>query len=287
MAVSSPTGAWKHYAVTRDSASKQVKFFVNGAQLGTTQTYTTEATGGATAILNLGRDGSGYTDYFDGKLDEIKISDSVRTPDWIKTEFNNQNSPSTFYSVNGLLNTWDYQNRLTKTVLGKTVVTYTYDPASQRVKYIVGATTTIYPSKYYNITGTVPTKQIFAGDELVATVKGTGAAAQIYFVHTDHLTGSNVITNGPGTVEELMDYYPYGDIQLDEKASTFSEQRKFAGHEYDVDTGLSYMNARYYNGKVGRFVSEDPSFLSVTSDLTNPQDWNSYSYARNNPLINP
>ncbi len=81
-----------------------------------------------------------------------------------------------------------------------------------------------------------------------------------------------------------MDYYPYGDIRLDEKAGTFSEQRKFAGHEYDADTGLSYMNARYYNGKIGRFVSQDPVFLAAAFNLADPQSLNSYAYARNNPL---
>jgi RHS repeat-associated protein len=57
-----------------------------------------------------------------------------------------------------------------------------------------------------------------------------------------------------------------------------------------VDTGLSYMNARYYNGTVGRFISQDPVFISVGAEhfndwLSDPQSQNSYSYARNNPLI--
>ncbi len=197
-----------------------------------------------------------------------------------------------------LTNTWNYDNKLTQSVIGSTTVSYIYDASGQRIGYSNGTDTTYYPTKDYNITGAIPTKQIFAGDQLVATVKGTGAAAEIYFVHTDHLTGSNVITNGPGTVEELMDYYPYGDIRLDEKASTFSEQRKFAGHEYDVDTGLSYMNARYYNGKIGRFASQDPAYLAVGDNnqikaitkqelqayLSDPQGFNSYAYVRNNPL---
>ncbi len=139
---------------------------------------------------------------------------------------------------------------------------------------------------------------IFAGDTLIATIKGTSASAAVYPISTDHLTGSNVVTNSSGTIEELMDYYPYGDIRLDEKTGTFSEQRKFAGHECDTDTGLSYMNARYYNGKMGRFVSQDPAYLAVGNAtrlksitemdiyqyLSDPQALNSYSYARNNPL---
>ena len=37
--------------------------------------------------------------YHQGAIDEFRFSNSVRTPDWISTEFNNQSSPSTFYTV--------------------------------------------------------------------------------------------------------------------------------------------------------------------------------------------
>jgi hypothetical protein len=38
--------------------------------------------------------------YFtNGRIDEVRISDVSRSADWIKTEYNNQFSPSTFYSV--------------------------------------------------------------------------------------------------------------------------------------------------------------------------------------------
>lgn len=51
-------------------------------------------------------------------------------------------------------------------------------------------------------------------------------------------------------------------------------------------TGLNYLNARYYNSKVGQFVSQDPVFWTLDKDyLLDPQQWNSYSYGRNNPLI--
>lgn len=72
----------------------------------------------------------------------------------------------------------------------------------------------------------------------------------------------------------------------------------FGGHEYDTDTGLSYMNARYYDSGTGRFISQDAAYLAVgdsnkikaitkqelQSYLSDPQGFNSYAYARNNPL---
>lgn len=158
--------------------------------------------------------------------------------------------------------------------------------------------TTIYPTKYYNIKGTDRTKHIFAGDVLITTVKGSGASASVHSVYTDYLTGSNAVVNSSGNVEELMDYYPFGEIRLDEKVGSFSEQSKLGGQEYDEETGLSYMNARYYDGMVGRFVSQDPVHLlagdrerlknktqqSLELYLSNPQNLNSYAYVNNNPL---
>ncbi len=169
------------------------------------------------------------------------------------------------------------------------VVTYAYNQDGQRVKLANGSTTTYYPSSNYNTDGTTPMKHIFAGGIMVATVKGTGASATTYYDHTDHLTGSSVMTNSAGTQEELMDYFPYGNIRLDQKAGSFSEQRKYTGHEYDTDTGLNYMEARYYNPTIGRFLSQDPAFWEFSGThlaimLVDPQSWNSYAYARNNPL---
>ncbi|MHA2472885.1 MAG: DUF2341 domain-containing protein, partial [Promethearchaeota archaeon] len=41
---------------------------------------------------------------FDGLIDEVRISNVVRSADWIKTEYTNQNDPDNFYSVSGANN---------------------------------------------------------------------------------------------------------------------------------------------------------------------------------------
>ncbi len=257
---------------------------VNGQNY--TETYAYNAIGNITS-----KNGVAYTYSQTGKANPHAVT-SIGSANYTYDDNGNLLTDGT------LTNTWNYDNRLTQSVIGSMTVSYIYDVSGQRIGYSNGTDTTYYPTKDYNITGEVPTKQIFARDQLVATVKGTAAAAEIYFVHTDHLTGSNVITNGPGALEELMDYYPYGDIRLDEKAGTFSEQRKFGGHEYDGDTGLNYAGSRYYDASIGRFISQDPAYLAVGDNsklkaltkleieryLADPQLANSYSYVSNNPL---
>jgi len=75
-------------------------------------------------------------------------------------------------------------------------------------------------------------------------------------------------------------------VFLGNEVYAFTEQRKFVGQEYDPATDLNYLNARYYNSKIGRFTSEDPMFWNFDQAwLTDPQNQNSYAYARNNPIV--
>ena len=55
------------------------------------------------------------------------------------------------------------------------------------------------------------------------------------------------------------------------------------GKERDAETGLDYFGARYYSGAQGRFTSVDPIGI-MKQKLMDPQQWNAYGYARNNPL---
>jgi RHS repeat-associated protein len=57
---------------------------------------------------------------------------------------------------------------------------------------------------------------------------------------------------------------------------------KFAGMEFDSETGNYYDYARYYSPRLGRFMSPDPADLAAV-DPTNPQSWNRYAYVLNNP----
>lgn len=177
---------------------------------------------------------------------------------------------------------WDYNNRLISSGNGVSTTTYGYDHTGQRVKKTSGGVSTIYPNQYYNVAGATTTKHIFAGSDLIATKEGNN----IYYIHTDHLGGSNVETNANGQVVESTDYYPYGSMRINESTG-FNEQRKFTGHEYDDESDLTYANARYYNQNIARWISQDPSFINLghlEAQLRDPQLMNSYAYARNNPL---
>jgi len=83
------------------------------------------------------------------------------------------------------------------------------------------------------------------------------------------------VTNSAGTVIERNDYEPYGSIIGKPNYQGFG----FTGHLQDSETGLTYMQQRYYDPTVGRFLSVDP-----VAALSSPVGmFNRYKYAANNP----
>src|SRR3989339_48561 len=206
------------------------------------------------------------------------------------------NSVTNTYDDNGNLTadgtrtvTWNYRNLPATVVKSSVTNTYTYDHEGDRVITADGTTTRIYPSDLYNKAGSTTVKHIYANGELIATVDYNGSTTTVYHDHTDHLTGTGTITSSTPAEIQTLDYFAFGEQRINDKAGTFDEQIEYAGSEYDGNTSLNYMNARYYNGNQGRFISEDPVFINLNESklkqfLNDPQAQNSYSYSRNNPM---
>jgi RHS repeat-associated protein len=128
---------------------------------------------------------------------------------------------------------------------------------------------------------------MFNGDTLLATVDqqlASGVAtgtAKTRYVHPDHLGSTNVVTDENDNVVQTLDYYPYGATRVSVATST-NEKRKWIDRFSD-DSGLSYLNARYYNPTQGQFVSQDPAFWGM-QNAGDPQRLNAYAYGRDNPI---
>jgi RHS repeat-associated protein len=87
-----------------------------------------------------------------------------------------------------------------------------------------------------------------------------------------------VDTGNPATASiSRQRYTPYGNTRG--YANQLNIERGWLGQIEDDATGLTYLNARYYDPATARFISPDP--LLNPGD---PQTLNPYTYARNNPL---
>lgn len=101
------------------------------------------------------------------------------------------------------------------------------------------------------------------------------AQTVVEYIHTDALGSPVARTNASGVVIEQSVYEPYGEELLHGP----TDVPGFAGHVSDSPTKLSYMQQRYYDPAIGRFLSVDP----VTANPTNGTNFNRYKYAANNP----
>ncbi len=139
---------------------------------------------------------------------------------------------------------------------------------------------------------------VWANDQIVSAVTKNNTSNSTEYIHKDHLGSTKVITDVSGNILSLFNYTPFGEELILKNNS--SVDRHFIGERFDEETQMSYLNARYYEGSRGQFLSEDPSHLAIGDPgkvkaltgmdmqkyLADPQLLNSYSYARNNPIVN-
>jgi RHS repeat-associated protein len=102
----------------------------------------------------------------------------------------------------------------------------------------------------------------------------------------------------PSSVAQLLDYYPYGATRVSSTTFPTNEKRQYIGQFSDLQTNLSYLNARYLDPQRGQFLSQDPVLLALGNknqvkqltqqdqqdSLMNPQQMNIYGYSRDNPI---
>jgi RHS repeat-associated protein len=185
---------------------------------------------------------------------------------------------------------YDANGRLTRATIENMTpqeTTFVYDGLGRRVKKISGSTTWVY---------------IYDGDEIVEE-RHPRSASQTRFVHglgidqrlaqytigstpeyllTDHLGSVWQKANSAGTVTLTRQYDLWGNL-----TAGASSGYAFTGREWDAETGLYYYRARYYDPKIGRFISEDPLAprrLAGVSSQTHGTAASLYAYVSGNPL---
>lgn len=115
---------------------------------------------------------------------------------------------------------------------------------------------------------------------LLLIVGHCAVAGTVTYVYTDPQGTPLAEADASGNITARFDYAPYGVGVTSLGAAPNGPG--YTGHVNDPDTGLVYMQARYYDPVVGRFLSVDP----VTPSPGNTFTFNRYDYANNNPIVN-
>jgi len=98
---------------------------------------------------------------------------------------------------------------------------------------------------------------------------------KVYYYQKDGLGSVVALTDEAGQVMQRYEYDSFGKIVA--QTGSIPNPFTYAGREYDEETTLYYYRARYYDARIGRFLTKDPiGFLGG--------DVNLYRYVRNNPV---
>lgn len=176
---------------------------------------------------------------------------------------------------------------------------YVYDGDGQRVRKLLGENVRLVygPSghviaEFDGSTGALKKEYIYGENGLIATIEPSAVNSNgTRYVTSDYLGSPRVVTSSAASVVSRHDYMPFGEelgTGLGGRTVgagfgvTDGLRQKFTQHERDTESGLDYFQARYYSSSQGRFISIDPQNAGAERD--NPQSWNAYSYALNNPL---
>ncbi len=95
----------------------------------------------------------------------------------------------------------------------------------------------------------------------------------------DHLGSNRMTLTITGAVDSYNDFYPFG-MQMEGRnlVANADARYKFTSKERDDETGYDYFGARYYDAKIGRWLSVDPLVEKYPS--VSP-----YVYCQNNPIM--
>ncbi len=172
---------------------------------------------------------------------------------------------------------YDDWNQLVKT-LSNITSTYKYNGDGYRVEKTEGSTTVEYLYEEDKViletdeTGKQLSVNVY-GTNLISRKTDTDTAFYLYNGHADvtALIGEN------GNIMASYRYDAFGNII---EHTGIDSNITYAGYQYDKETDLYYLNARYYDSKIARFMTED----TYTGEADDPLSLNLYTYCLNNPI---
>ena len=189
--------------------------------------------------------------------------------------------------------TWNGRQLTTYTKQGLGTVTYTYDSNGLRTTKTAGGVTT----EYYYAGDKLIYEKRSDGTELYFYYNSYGLLSRIEHNGTNYYTATNMsgdvvaIYRHTGVLWATYEYDAWGNVisVKDANGDDITSQThianinpiRYRGYYYDTDTELYYLQSRYYNAKVGRFLNAD-GFISTGDGVLS---YNMFAYCGNNPVM--
>ena len=181
--------------------------------------------------------------------------------------------------------TWQHGRQLAGMSKTGTNIAYSYDSDGKRITKTVNGTT-----YNYHYLGDQLVELTWGGNKLHFTYDSTGPLSvncngtEYFYVKNAQGDVTGLIsTNGTRVVTYTYDAWGNLLATTGSLAATLGEQNplRYRGYVYDTETGLYYLQSRYYNPGWGRFINADSLI-----DSRGVHTQNVFAYCGNNPISN-
>jgi RHS repeat-associated protein len=185
--------------------------------------------------------------------------------------------------------TWDAADRQVSVADQGSTTRYTYDDQGRLAIQRGPLGETAFVNQWYTVdNGTVAWKQIWVGDDRVATQRvyddGTPEDKR-YFLQKDLQGDTNLVTDPNGAIYEHFEYFPSGEIWVQEHSDTHRTPYTFAGGYYDETRELLNFGMRWYEPREQFLYQPDPVLVdSPTRAVDDASLLSPYTYAEDNPV---
>ena len=190
-------------------------------------------------------------------------------------------NPTSYYNGTRWTFTWEDGKELAAATDGTTNLSYEYDSGGLRtIKTVDGVQHT-----YYYASGKL-LREVYGNNTLDFFYDASGNAYALKYNGTVYYYITNLqgdvmqIVNADGAAVATYSYDPYGNVLTATGDLAEVNPLRYRGYYYDHETGLYYLQSRYYDPEIGRFINADAFASTGQGVLGN----NMFAYCRNNPV---
>ena len=271
----------------------------NNAQLGKTYTYTYDTAGNITSKKTYA-----YTAGTLGSVQSTKTytysnsnwGDQLTAYNGAAITYDANGNPLTYNNGSSYTFTWTAGRRLATAVKGSYSLSFTYNENGIRTSKTINAVkheyildgTNIIAEKWGASGVTHYIEYIYDANGVIGMIyhnTSMSVAEFEYYYFEKNLQGDIVtIYDIYGSVVVKYTYDAWGNVSsnvINANSPALYNGFKYRGYYYDTETGLYYLNSRYYDPAVGRFINAD-SYISTGQGLAG---YNMYAYCRNEPVF--
>ena len=207
-------------------------------------------------------------------------------------------NPVTYYNGKDYTFTWTKGRQLASATVDGEQVSYTYDMSGVRSNKQVGDTTYTYTT----LSGKVM-RQTWGdnnalefvyddGNQPFAVIYKHGQTTELYYYVLNAQGDVSAILDSSGKLAASYDYDAWGNCTVyDSSAKVLTDPTSIAnlnplryrGYYYDAETGFYYLQSRYYDPAICRFINAD---TFATTDANGLLSANMFAYCENNPVGN-